>query len=121
MKPEINHQLPGHTVLRMCLRLFSYGLLGIIVLCSLLFINVGDQASTVLDTLKPVLACWRLAAFSVLIGGWPYWVKHCSSWLTLTEGQQAMLAKDRWRFAIVLLLVELVLVQRGLLVLFFGA
>jgi len=106
--------------LRTCLRLFGFGLLGITVLCSLLFVSVGEQALTALQALKPWLACWRLAVFSVLIGGWPYWVNRYGNCFQLTPQQQYGLIMYRWRFAILLLLIELVLVQRGLAVLFIG-
>jgi hypothetical protein len=107
--------------LRTCLRLFGFGLIGVTVLCSLLFVSVGEQALAALQMLKPWLACWRLAVFSVLIGGWPYWVNRYAGCFHLTPQQQYGLIIYRWRFAILLLLIELVLVQRGLAVLFIGA
>jgi hypothetical protein len=121
MKTAIDHHRPGYTVLRTCFRLFGFGLLGITVLCSVLFISVGEQVLTALQALKPRLACWRLAVFSVLIGGWPYWVNRYGRCFQLTPQQQYGLIMYRWRFAILLLLIELILVQHGLAVFIRGA
>jgi hypothetical protein len=120
--PQLRQPRPqSQSVLHLFMRLFGIGLIGITILCSVLFISVGEQALTALQALKPWLACWRLAVFSVLIGGWPYWVNRYGSCFHLTPQQQYGLIMYRWRFAILLLLIELILVQQGLAVFIRGA
>jgi hypothetical protein len=64
-----------------------------------------------LDNLHPALAIWRLLFGLLIIGGWSHWTTLYAHWVKLTAPQQKQLADYRWRMALWLLLVELLLVQ----------
>jgi hypothetical protein len=71
----------------------------------------GDAVFLNWKMLKPWLGFWRLFLFMSLIGCWPYWVHHFSSWAQLQAKQRQWLLDYRWRFAVLLLLIDVILVQ----------
>lgn len=66
---------------------------------------------------KPYLALWRLFIFIVIIGGWNRWMKWLAQWADLTPQQHQFNVQYRWRFAVWLLVIEVLMVQNILAVL----
>ena len=114
MKPEmvVAHASKGHQAFSFCLRVFIVAGFVIATLFSLMMYSLGDGAITAVQSLKPWLACWRVGVFLSLIGGWPYWINHYAHWAKLDTNQRHNLIHYRWRFAILLLVIEAILVQR---------
>lgn len=69
---------------------------------------------------KPYLAIWRLLLFILIIGFWKRWIKWLAQWANLTSEQYEMYLHYRWRFALWLIIIEAVIVQNILAVVFDG-
>jgi hypothetical protein len=96
---------------RWCLGIFIITGSVVILLFPLLLFNTGAFAITAWLKIKPWLMYWRLGLFLSLVGGWPYWVSRYAHWAKLDSGQQHFLRHYRWRFALILLMIEAILVQ----------
>ena len=116
MKPDLNMRQGKH-VFSLCMRLFFIAGIVITLLYSIVVYTTGSGVIAGWQSLKPWLAGWRLGLFLSLMGAWPYWVNRYARWAKLNTEQQQVLLAIRWRVAIALLLVELILVQQGLVVL----
>lgn len=64
-----------------------------------------------LEAARPWLAAWRLTVFLVLIGGWPYWMAWLARYGKWSEARREAPRAQRWRIALWLIVLELVLVQ----------
>jgi len=94
-----------------CFEVFVLSALIITVVVTGWFFLSGDAVFVHWKTLKPWLGCWRLFLFVSLMGGWPYWVHHYSNWAKLQAKERQALLDYRWRFAVLLLLIDVILVQ----------
>ncbi len=74
-----------------------------------------ESAGTIarrLDGARPWLALWRAALFLTLIGAWPRLIAWAGARQGWSVQRRRFLVGLRWRAALWLLLIELVLVQR---------
>lgn len=94
-----------------CFQVFALSALIITVVVAGWVYFRGDAALLDWKTLKPWLGVWRLFLFVSLMGCWPYWIHHYSNWARLQAKDRQGLLDYRWRFAILLLLIDVILVQ----------
>jgi H+/Cl- antiporter ClcA len=82
-------------------------------LCLLAWSHYQDMETIAsqLEATRPWLAVWRLTVFLVLIGGWPYWMAWLGRGRGWSEARRKALRAQRWRIALWLIVLELVLVQ----------
>ncbi len=102
----------GRLAFNVCLWVFVTGCLLAALLSLHLSVDAGAFSAAAWLKLKPWLVYWRLGLFLSLVGGWPCWVGHYARWANLDTGQQHVLRHYRWRFALILLMIEAILVQR---------
>ncbi len=62
---------------------------------------------------KPYFLAWRIALMSVLLGCYPVWVNKVADWLHFEPWQRQLALKQRWPFAVMVILVEVLFPQRG--------
>jgi hypothetical protein len=65
---------------------------------------------------KPYFLAWRIVLMSVMLGFYPFWVDKVADWLQFHPLQRQLALNQRWRFSILVILVEVLLPQRGLAV-----
>lgn len=94
-----------------CFTIFS---LVAILLCLLFLSGRINGSAAAWQTVKPWLACWRFSVFVMVVAAWPYWVKTYAHWACLDTEQYQRALNYRWRTALMLLVIELILVQHGL-------
>lgn len=66
-----------------------------------------------LEKAKPYFIVWRIALMSVLLGCYPVWVNKVADWLHFEPWQRQLALKQRWPFAVIVILVEVLFPQRG--------
>lgn len=66
-----------------------------------------------LTAAKPWLLTWRVGLLVFLVGFYPYWVNKAADYLQFNPLQRQVTLNQRWRVALLLLLVELLFAQRG--------
>jgi len=70
-----------------------------------------ESVDKFITTTKPWLLFWRMLLFLALIAGWSQWSVMYAKWATLTEAQLIRMLECRWRIALWLLIMEVVLSQ----------
>lgn len=71
-----------------------------------------DRISSRLQAVEPYLAIWRLALIALVIAFWRPLCKRIARLRDLAECELHTLLAHRWTLAVVLLLTELIVVQR---------
>ena len=64
-----------------------------------------------IEATKPYLALWRVFLFLALIGAWRHWVELMARWTGMNNDQIQYVRSQRWRIAVWLILIELILIQ----------
>ncbi len=103
---------PGRTLARWTLGLFA--LLGVLAGLGLAAWHIRSPATVIaaqLEAAPPWLALWRALLFTLLIGGWPRWVEWLSVRYRWSAAHRDRVAAQRWRVAVWLLVIELLVVQ----------
>jgi len=106
-------------------RMIAFGAL-VILACALiaglaLFIwsrfETPDRIASRLQTVEPYLAIWRLGLIALVIAFWRPLCERIARWRDLADYELHTLLAHQWTVAVVLLLTELIVVQRLPLVL----
>lgn len=96
---------------RGCFRAFWVAALVIAVAYLGLVSAFGASVDQAWLAIKPVLIVWRFGLSWVIIGFWPEWVRRFADWAGLLPIERQVLARCRWRFAGLLVAIEVLLVQ----------
>jgi len=120
-KPSTNTGLPSPETLKRSRWLFWGGMAVFALATALISLWVLShdtlaEVKTLLGQLaaaKPWLLLWRLGLMAILIGGYPVWVNGVADFLHFHPLQRQSALNQRWRVAILILLVELLFPQRG--------
>lgn len=70
-----------------------------------------DTIADHLDTARPWLTVWRLTVYGLVIGGWPRWIAILARRGGWNQTYRTQLLALRWRLALWILILELLLVQ----------
>lgn len=62
---------------------------------------------------KPWLLAWRVGLLVFLVGCFPFWVNKAADYLQFHPQQRQVALNQRWRVALLFLLMELLFAQRG--------
>lgn len=76
-----------------------------------------DRIASRLQAVEPYLAIWRLALITMIVVFWRPLCERIGRWRELTDYELNALLAHQWTVAVVLLLTELIVVQRLPLVL----
>ncbi len=66
------------------------------------------------DSMKPVLSLWRLGLFILIVSKWNDLIILLSDWAQLSSEMTQLYLDYRWRFALWLLIFEVLIVQNVL-------
>ncbi len=103
---------PGKQLFDWIMKIFWLGLALIIVLISVWSWRVGPWAmSQGVAAAQPYFLAWRALLLIALIGGWPLLVGRLARHFRFSLIQQQALLAVRWRLALWLILIEILLVQ----------
>jgi len=70
-----------------------------------------ESVDKFITTAKPWLLFWRMLLFLALIAGWPKWSTLYAQWAGMNKVQLDRMLEYRWRMAIWLLVMEVILSQ----------
>jgi len=70
-----------------------------------------ESVDKFITTTKPWLLFWRMLLFLALIAGWPQWSSMYVQWAGMNKAQLDSMLEYRWRIALWLLIMEVVLSQ----------
>jgi len=70
-----------------------------------------ESVDKFITTAKPWLFFWRMLLFLALIAGWPQWSTLYAQWAGMNKAQLDRMLEYRWRMAIWLLVMEVILSQ----------
>lgn len=110
----------GDWIYRYSIRLFLIGTL-LVAVCVFAWTWVWgiESMKRGIEAMKPWLAIWRFLLFVGVIGGWRLWASWLAHWAYLDESRYQSILDQRWRVALWLVVIEMVLVQ-GVSAQFFG-
>lgn len=90
------------------------------ILATLIGVSCYVPIATIVDMIEaaaPWLTFWRIGLFLLVIGGWPHWSTLYAAWAGMDGKQLKCMMDYRWRMALWLLIMELVL-SHGVIVQF---
>ncbi|MEX0926136.1 MAG: hypothetical protein WD208_05395 [Dehalococcoidia bacterium] len=87
------------------------GLVGLVVLSVAIAMHTwsAEQVAATIERAEPWLLAWRIALCTALIVGWPWLIDRLRPWLP--DANHIDLRQARWRVALWLVAVEMVLIQ----------
>ncbi len=120
-QPETAIDLPNSETDKRSRWLFWGGILLFLIATALISLWVLShdtvaKVNTLQDQLaaaKPWLLAWRIGLLFFWVGFYPYWVNKAADYLRFSPQQRQVALNQRWRVALLLLLMELLFAQRG--------